>query len=173
MAFSIIAKKIFLVCVKLCFCDTLKLMKVYLASDHAGFNLKEKIKDYLKTQNIEVEDCGAFSYVSGDDYPDYISKAAEKVSENPKHFAIVFGKSGAGEEIVSNKFKNVRAVLGFSEENVRLARVDNDANVLSLGSEFEDFEKAKNLVHLFLNTHFSNESRHVRRIDEIKEIENE
>jgi len=148
------------------------MMKVYLASDHAGFNLKEKIKDYLKTQNIEIEDCGAFSFTPGDDYPDFIGKAAEKVSENPDDFAIVFGKSGAGEEIVANKFRNVRAVLGFSEDNVKLAREDNNANVLSLGSQFENLEQAKNLVSLFLNTSFSNNPRHIRRVKEIKEIEN-
>lgn len=160
-----------MVCRKVGFCGILKLMKVYLASDHAGFDLKEKIKDYLKSENFDVEDCGAFQLDPNDDYPVLISKAAGKISKEPTSFAVVFGKSGAGEEIVANKFENVRAVLGFSEENVRLARVDNDANVLSLGLEFENFETAKELVKIFLETPFSNEPRHTRRIAEIKEIE--
>lgn len=147
-------------------------MKVYLASDHAGFELKNKIKEYLSS-SYEVEDCGDFAKDPGDDYPKFIGKAAEKVSKDGNAKAIVFGKSGAGEEMASNKFKNVRAVLGFSENNVRLSRQDNDANVLSLGSEFVDFETAKILVDVFLNTPFSNAKRHERRIEEIKKIEDE
>lgn len=146
-------------------------MKVYLASDHAGFDLKEKVKNYLSSQNYEVEDCGDFAPTPNDDYPIFIAKAAEQVSNNPLAVGIVFGKSGAGEEIVANKFKNVRAVLGFSEENVRLSRLHNDANILSLGSEFVDEQKTLVLVKIFLETKFSNEERHTRRIDEIKKIE--
>ena len=145
-------------------------MKIYLASDHAGFELKEKVKEYLQN-SYEVIDKGAFSYQEEDDYPDFISKAAEEVSKDESSRAIVLGKSGSGEEIDANKFKNVRAIIGFSEENVRLARNDNDANVLSLGSAFIDFEKAKILIDIFLNTPFSNEERHKRRIEEIKKDE--
>jgi ribose 5-phosphate isomerase B len=147
-------------------------MKVYLATDHAGFELKEQIKTFLLTKNFDVEDCGALSYDEHDDYPDFIAKAAEQVSRNPQNsMGIIFGKSGAGEEIVANKFKNVRAVLGFSKQNVQLSRIHNDANILSLGSEFEDFEAAKELVEIFLETPFSNGSRHIRRIEKIKLIE--
>ena len=146
-------------------------MKVYLATDHAGFELKESIKKFLIEQKFEVLDLGAFSFEPGDDYPVYISKAAEAIENNPESFAIIFGKSGAGEEMVANKFKNVRAVLGFSDENVRLSRQHNNANILSLGSQFESFEKAKELVDIFLNTDFSGEDRHIRRLEEIKDIE--
>lgn len=146
-------------------------MKVYLATDHAGFNLKEEIKKFLIDTGYEVEDCGAFSFEKGDDYPDFISKAAEKVSQDQDSKGIVFGKSGTGEEIVANKIHNIRAFAGVDEENVRLAREHNDANVLSLGSEFVDFEKAKMLIKIFLNTPFSKEPRHQRRLDEIAEIE--
>ncbi len=147
-------------------------MKVYLAADHAGFKLKEEIKKYLSGQNYDIEDSGAFSFEKDDDYPEFISKAAEKVSGDSDSRGIIFGKSGAGEEIVANKFKNIRAVLGFSEENVRLSREHNDANILSLGSEFETLEKAKVLVKIFLETPFSEEERHKRRIEEIEDIEN-
>jgi len=147
-------------------------MKIYLATDHAGFDLKEAVKKYLIDQSFEVEDCGAFSLDLNDDYPDIISRAAEKVSQNSeKDFAIIFGKSGAGEEIVANKFKNVRCVLGFSEENVRLSREHNNANILSFGSQFIDEALARRLVEIFLKTSFSGDGRHVRRLDKIKEIE--
>ncbi len=148
-------------------------MKVYLATDHAGFSLKEEIKKYLIAQNFEVEDCGAFSFEKDDDYPDFVSGAAEKVSQDKDSKGIVFGKSGTGEEIAANKIRNIRAVLGFSDENVKLARKDNDANILSLGSAFVDFEKAKILVDIFLNTAFSNEERHKRRIGKITKLEND
>jgi ribose 5-phosphate isomerase B len=146
-------------------------MKIYLASDHAGFDLKQKVKDFLISQNYIVEDCGDFEPTAGDDYPQFIAKASEKVSKDPSSRAIVFGKSGAGEEIVANKFENIRAVLGFSKENVILARKDNDANILSLGSQFVSIEDAIELVKVFLETPFSNEERHKRRIEEIKNLE--
>ncbi len=148
-------------------------MKIYLATDHAGFELKEKIKSYLLEKNFEVEDCGAFEFDKNDDYPDFISKAAKKTSEDSSSFGIVFGKSGAGECIAANKIKKIRAVLAFSEENVKLAREHNDANILSLGSAFIDEELAKKLVDIFLTTNFTNEERHIRRINKIKEIENQ
>lgn len=147
-------------------------MKIYLGTDHAGFELKEKIKSYLLEKNYEVEDCGAFEFDKNDDYPDFISKAAVKTSEDSQSFGIIFGKSGAGECIVANKIKNIRAILGFNTENVRLAREHNDANVLSIGSGFVDEETAKELITIFLQTQFTNEERHIRRINKIKEIEN-
>src|ERR1035437_473243 len=148
-------------------------MKVYLAADDAGFELKEDVKKYLLEQSFEVEDFGAYTFTPGDDYPDFIAKVGEVIQNNPEAFGIIFGKSGAGEEIVANKFKNVRAILGFSKENVELSRIHNNANVLSLGSQFETLEKAKELVDIFLKTPFFNDSRHVRRIEEITKIEDE
>ena len=146
-------------------------MKVYLATDHAGFALKEVIKKYLQEEHYEVEDLGAYSFTPGDDYPNFIKKVGEAIQNDPNSFGIIFGKSGAGEEIVANKFKNVKAIEGFSSENVKLSRVDNNANVLSLGAQFESFEKAKELVDVFLKTPFSNDLRHIRRVSEIKDIE--
>src|SRR3990167_11380783 len=148
-------------------------MKVYLGTDHAGFELKEKIKSFLSENGYEVKDCGAFSFDKNDDYPDFIARAAIGVSKNPNSKGIVFGKSGAGECIVANKIKGIRCVLGFTEKNIILARTHNDANVLSLGSEFVSSDKAYILIKLFLETPFSNEERHIRRINKIKEIENQ
>jgi ribose 5-phosphate isomerase B len=146
-------------------------MKIYLATDHAGFALKEAAKKFLLAQKFDVEDCGALVFDKDDDYPDIIAKAAGKVSESPLARGIVFGKSGTGEEIVANKIPNIRAFTGVDEENVRLAREHNDANILSLGSEFVGVAKAKTLIKIFLETPFSKEPRHQRRLDEITEIE--
>jgi ribose 5-phosphate isomerase B len=146
-------------------------MKIYLATDHAGFEFKEKIKTFLHEKGYEVEDCGAFTYDKEDDYPDFIVAAARKVSQTPGALGIVLGKSGAGECIVANKIKGIRCFLGVSEENVRLAREHNDANVIALGSALVDEEKAMRFVLLFLQTPFSNQIRHMRRIEKIKKIE--
>ncbi|MEK7534520.1 MAG: RpiB/LacA/LacB family sugar-phosphate isomerase [Patescibacteria group bacterium] len=148
-------------------------MKVYLGTDHAGFDLKEIIKSYLKENGYDVMDCGAFSFDKNDDYPDFIAKAGEKVSRDSSSKGIVFGKSGAGECIVANKIKGIRAILGFNKKNVELSRLHNDANVLSLGSTFVNGESAKELIKLFLETPFSNKERHKRRIGKIKKIEDE
>lgn len=147
-------------------------MKIYLGSDHAGFELKEKIKSFLLEKGFSVEDCGAFAFDKNDDYPNFTSKAATKVSQNPFSVGIVLGKSGAGECITANKIKGIRAVLGFSAENVKLAREHNDANVLSLGSAFVNEDVTRKLITIFLETKFTNEERHVRRINKITEIEN-
>ncbi len=146
-------------------------MKIYLATDHAGFELKEHIKKYLLTKNYQVEDFGAFEFKADDDYPDFIEKAARKVADDKNSLGIIFGKSGAGEAIAANKVKGIRAVVGFNKENVELAKKHNNANVLSLGSQFMDVNLAEDLVSLFLNTSFTNENRHVRRLEKIKAIE--
>ncbi|EKD64470.1 MAG: hypothetical protein ACD_50C00378G0004 [uncultured bacterium] len=146
-------------------------MKIYLGTDHAGFELKEKIKSYLVENGYEIEDCGAFSFDKDDDYPDFIANAALGVSKNTDSKGVVFGKSGAGECIVANKIKGIRAILGFNKENVELSRLHNDANVLSLGSAFTNDDLAKELVKIFLDTPFSNEERHSRRIAKIKKLE--
>jgi ribose 5-phosphate isomerase B len=146
-------------------------MKVYLGADHAGLELKDKIKTHLLEDNFDVKDCGALVYDKNDDFPDFIAKAASGVSENPGSIGIVFGKSGAGECIVANKLKGIRAILGFSKKNVELSRLHNNANVLSLGSKFVDEKTAKELVKIFLETPFSNEERHKRRIEKISKLE--
>ena len=147
-------------------------MKIYLATDHAAFELKEFVKARLTEGGYEVEDCGAFQLDPNDDYPDLIKIGAQKVASDPGSFGIVFGKSGAGEAIVANKIKGVRAVLAVNEENVRLAREHNNANVLSIGSILVGNEQAVELIRIFINTQFSNEERHIRRVEKIKEIEN-
>ncbi len=147
-------------------------MKIYLATDHAGFELKNQIAMYLKTKGYDVEDCGALTMDSADDYPDFIKIAAKKVADNLGSFGIVFGKSGAGECIVANKIKGIRSFLAVNAKNVQLAREHNDANVMSVGSDLISFSELPSLLELFLKTPFSNEERHSRRIEKIKTIEN-
>ncbi len=115
-------------------------MILYLATDHAGFELKETIKQLLEDKreelNIEVFDCGALTYEEGDDYPMYMARTAEKVRDDAMHapsMAVLFGGSGQGEAIVANRVKHVRAVVyaGGNLELVKLGREHNDANVLS------------------------------------------
>lgn len=149
---------------------------IYLATDHRGFELKEKLKKYLEELGYEYEDLGAFEYNADDDYPDFVQKAALKVSENPEYNkAIVLGASGQGEAIAANRYRNVRAAVyyggpataGGPEEIIKLSREHNDANVLSLGASFLDEASAKAAVKSWLETPFSKEERHMRRIEKI------
>lgn len=147
-------------------------MKIYLGTDHAGFKLKEEIKQFLSI-DYEVEDCGADVFDEQDDYPDFIVKAAKGVSENPGCMGIIFGGSGQGEAIVANKHKGIRAVV-YNTENldlIMLAREHNNANMLSIGARFVSGEHAKQAVKLFLDTPFSGDERHKRRIEKISQIE--
>ncbi|OHA05242.1 MAG: ribose-5-phosphate isomerase, partial [Candidatus Sungbacteria bacterium RIFCSPLOWO2_01_FULL_47_32] len=138
---------------------------IYLATDHAGFELKEMLKQYLLELNYEVKDFGAFELDIDDDYPDFIRLAAEAVSKNPKDKAVILGGSGQGEAIVANRYKGVRAVVyyGGSSKVLTLSRVHNDSNVLSLGARFLTEAKAKRAVKIWLETEFQNEERHMRR----------
>ena len=165
-------------------------MKIYIASDHAGFEFKNDIGSRLVKDGYDVEDCGASEFNEDDDYPDFIKLAAKKVSENPDNRGIIMGGSGQGENIVASKFKNIRSALFYSPvvpkgetdisgrtstdpfEIVKLARIHNDANVLSIGVRFVTKEEAYQAVKVFLETAFSNEERHRRRIDKITQIEN-
>ena len=146
---------------------------IYLASDHAGFELKEKIEEFLKGKKFDVEDLGPNSLDPSDDYPDTVYPVAKKVSENQDSKGIIFGKSGQGEAVVANKVKGVRAVVfyGNNEEIIKLSREHNDANILSIGAGFVNENEAKKAVEEWLNTEFTNEERHTRRIEKIKKLE--
>ena len=148
------------------------MVKIFLGTDHAGYALKEKIKQWLDEWGYDHEDMGAFSYDKDDDYPDFIRLAAEKVAEDPKNSrGIVIGGSGQGEAIVANRHKGVRATVYAARkldlELVKLMREHNDSNVLSLGSRFVPEEEAKQVVKTWLETPFPGEERHKRRIAKI------
>ncbi len=146
-------------------------MKIYLATDHAGFELKEKLKAYLAELGHEVEDKGAFELNPSDDYPDFIKQAAIAVNQDPLSLGIVLGGSGEGEQISANKIEGIRAAgyYGGNLEIVKLAREHNDANILSLGARFLSEAEAKQAVKLFIETPFSNDQRHIQRINKIEE----
>lgn len=149
-------------------------MKIFLAADHAGFNLKEVIKKYLEELSYEVEDLGADRENPNDDYPEIMSRAAKKVVENPhEDKAIIFGGSGQGEAMVANRFPLVRAAVfyGGPLDIVTLSREHNDANVFSLGARFVTENEAKEAVKIWLETAFSGDERHMRRITQITSIE--
>ncbi|SRR5258708_38584188 len=164
-------------------------MKIYLASDHAGFALKELVKVTLQTDGYQAVDMGAYILEKLDDYPDFIGKAAIAVSQDVNSKGIIFGGSGQGEAIVANKFSDVRAVVFYgpvkpissidisNKESlnpfsiIQLARIHNNANILSLGARFLTNDDALHAVSLFLKTPFSENSRHQRRIGKIKIIE--
>src|SRR3989344_4237524 len=138
-------------------------MKVYLASDHGGYRLKEEIKNYLKIENYEVEDMGNRELDPEDDYPDFIIPLAEKVAAEKGSAGIVLGRSGNGEQIAANKVKGIRAALCTSPQMASKAREDDHANILALGEDYLDFEFAKEIIETFLKTPFSSEERHRRR----------
>ena len=147
---------------------------IYIASDHAGFELKNKLISFLKEIGQEHEDIGPPSYDKLDDYPDYIIPAAKKVAENPNNRGIVIGGSGQGEAIAANKVKGIRAALyyGGPKDIVQLSKTHNNSNILSLGARFLNEEETKEVVKLWLETSFTEEERHSRRISKIKEYEN-
>ncbi len=147
--------------------------KIFLATDHAGFELKEEIKKFLQKEGYKAEDQGAYSYNQEDDYPDFIFKAAKKVSETPNSKGIIFGGSGQGEAITANKVKGIRAAVyyGHAKEIITLSRMHNDANMLSFGARFVSKKDAVDAVKLWLSTSFTNEERHKRRIAKISKIE--
>ena len=145
---------------------------IYLAADHGGFKLKEEIKSEFDKTGIVYEDLGALKLTPDDDYPDYSIPAARKVSENPaENKAILLCRAGSGEVIVANKFPGVRAALSWNAEHARKSREDNDANVLALPANYIDSETAKEIIGVWLNTDFSNATRHVRRLQKIAEID--
>ncbi|MFA5934044.1 MAG: RpiB/LacA/LacB family sugar-phosphate isomerase [Candidatus Paceibacterota bacterium] len=164
-------------------------MKLYIASDHAGYDLKETLKNYLGELKYELEDFGPFVFDANDDYPDFIKLAAGAVSRNLEgSMGIVLGGGGQGEAIVCNRFKGVRAAVFYGPrqavsrvdisgresidvyEQIRLAREHNDANILSLAARFVTPEEAKEAVKIFLDTKFSGDERHARRIKKIDEV---
>ncbi|MBS3127129.1 ribose-5-phosphate isomerase [Candidatus Woesearchaeota archaeon] len=147
--------------------------KIYIGSDHAGFKLKTILEEYLKKAGYTVVDLGPSAYDEDDDYPDYIIPVAQKVAKDKGCKGIVLGGSGQGESLAANKVKGIRAVVyyGGSMKIVTLSREHNDANVLSLGARFVSAQEAKRAVKLWLETPFSEEARHTRRLRKIAKYE--
>ena len=144
-------------------------MKIYIGTDHAGFELKGKLIPFLTARGCEVEDLGAHLFEPLDDYPDFIRHVAEAVAKDPQSRGIIIGGSGQGEAMCANRVKGVRAAVyyGGAFDIAVLSREHNDANILSLGARFIEEEEAKKIVRVWLDTAFSDEEKHARRIQKL------
>jgi len=158
-------------------------MKIFIGTDHAGFETKEMLKVYFSELGYEVEDKGAFTFDQDDDYPDFITPVAEAVANEEGSFGIILGGSGQAEAMCANRIRGVRAALyygtpakeqtdmsGNTLDMIASTRMHNNANVLSLGARFLTGDEAREAVRIFLNTPFSEEERHIRRIKKLDKI---
>lgn len=143
-------------------------MKIILAADHGGFEMKEKIKQWLVSQEVEVVDIGADRYDKVDDFVDYVVKAMNTVDFARGDRVIMMCRNGVGMSIAANRYAEGRCVLGFSVEQVRKARMDDDVNALSIGADYFSETAAKDMVKVFLETSFSGEERYRRRLAKMK-----
>ena len=143
-------------------------MKIYIAADHAGFNLKNYLKKQLLADGYDIEDCGAFNFDPLDDYPDFIIPAAEKVANHPNSRGIIIGGSGQGEAMAANRIQGVRAAVYYDGpiDIVKLSRLHNNANILSLGARFLSVERATEILNIWLAEKFEGE-RHENRINKL------
>ncbi|GGL20149.1 ribose-5-phosphate isomerase [Mangrovihabitans endophyticus] len=146
-------------------------MRVYLGSDHAGYELKNHIAEHLAKQGHDVLDVGPHVYDPEDDYPAFCLNAGARVVADPGSLGIVIGGSGNGEQIAANKVAGVRSALAWSAETARLAREHNDANVLAIGARQHTAEVATTFAETFLATPFSGNPRHARRIAQLADYE--
>ena len=143
-------------------------MKIYIAADHAGFNLKNHLKEQLLTDGYDIEDCGAFDFDPHDDYPDFIIPAAEKVANHPNARGVIIGGSGQGEAMAANRIQGVRAAVYYDGplDIVKLSRLHNNANILSLGARFLSAERATQILNIWLEEKFEG-GRHENRINKL------
>jgi ribose 5-phosphate isomerase B len=146
-------------------------MRVHLGCDHAGLELKDHLVSWLTEHGHEGVDHGPRAYDPDDDYPPYCLRAAEAVVDDAGSLGVVIGGSGNGEQIAANKVHGVRAALAWSDETAQLARMHNDANVLSIGARMHSLAEAAGFVEVFLATDFTGEARHARRITMLRDYE--
>ncbi|MFD2796623.1 ribose-5-phosphate isomerase [Promicromonospora vindobonensis] len=146
-------------------------MRLHIAADHAGYDLKQHLVQLLTTAGHEVVDHGAHELDPLDDYPAFCISAGEAVVADPGSLGIVIGGSGNGEQIAANKVTGVRAVLAWSLETARLGRQHNDANVIAVGGRMHSLEESAAFIEAFLAEPFSGDARHQRRIDQLADYE--
>lgn len=147
-------------------------MKIFLATDHRGYELKEKIKIWLDDWKVKYEDMGNFKYEKIDDYPDFAKKAGEAVSKGKGRGIVICG-SGVGVSIVVNKFNGVRGMIGFAKKQVEHGVEYDHVNVLGLAADYFEDKEIKEMVKVFLKTRFGKQERNIRRVNKIKKIEGE
>ncbi|MEU1604892.1 ribose-5-phosphate isomerase [Micromonospora matsumotoense] len=146
-------------------------MRVYLGSDHAGFELKVHLANHLAKQGYELVDVGPHAFDPDDDYPTFCLHTGDRVVADPGSLGVVIGGSGNGEQIAANKVVGVRAALAWSVETAQLGRQHNDANVVAVGARQHTLDEAAAIVEAFLTTPFSGNERHARRITQVAEYE--
>jgi ribose 5-phosphate isomerase B len=146
-------------------------MRLHIGSDHAGLELKNALIAHLVNQGHDVTDHGPYEYDALDDYPDFCIPAAQAVAKDPTSLGIVIGGSGNGEQIAANKVKGIRAVLAWSIETAKLGKEHNNANVVSIGGRMHSLEECQAIIDAFVVTPFSNDDRHIRRINKIGNFE--
>lgn len=144
---------------------------IYIAADHGGYQMKEKLKKYLESKNFEVVDMGPFHYDPGDDYPAFAFEVAKAVAGDEKSVGVLLCRSGQGVCIVANKVAGIRACLAWNEEVAIESKNDNHANVLCLPSDYIDNKEAEKIADAWLDADPSSEERHKRRVQEISAIE--
>jgi ribose 5-phosphate isomerase B len=142
-------------------------MSLFIAADHRGFELKNKLIEYLQESNIRVEDIGNYEYDPLDDYPDFAQRLAQAVLQKPDSMGIVICGSGVGVCIATNRFKGIRCALSFKKEQVEHGRKNDHINVLSIPSDYIDLETAKQLVDIFLKTQPIVEEKYQRRVHKL------
>lgn len=146
-------------------------MTIFIGADHRGFELKNKLVEYIQEKNIRVEDLGAFENNPHDDFPDFAQKVAQAVLQNPQEFlGIVLCGSGVGVDIATNRYKNIRCGLGFDEQQVKHSRENDHINILSIPTDYLEFEKAKRLVDIFLTTKPLQQEKYLRRLKKMDQI---
>lgn len=146
---------------------------IYIGADHAGWELKEGLEEYLKTKDFNVVDMGNKHLIENDDYPDFGHAVAKRVvSDNGSHGIVICGNA-QGICIVANKVKGARAATGFNNQVAKSSREDDNANVLCLPGRHLDLEEAKKITDTWLETEFSGSDRHKRRLAKVEKIENE
>jgi len=145
---------------------------IYIASDHGGYKLKKRVIRYLNNElEIQVQDLGNNSYDPEDDYTDYASKLAKKVREDEKNKGILLCRNGIGVCITANKYRGIRAGIGYNIGVAESMKTDDDTNVLCLAADHSTEEHTLAIIKKWLETEFSNKPRHIRRLNKLKEIE--
>ena len=146
-------------------------MRIHLGSDHAGLELKAHLVEWLAEHGHDVFDHGPYDYEADDDYPPYCLRTANGVVADSGSLGVVIGGSGNGEQIAANKVAGIRAALAWSEETASLGRLHNNANVVAVGARMHSLEEATRFVEIFIETDFTGELRHIRRISMLNDYE--
>ena len=146
-------------------------MRIHIGADHAGLELKAELVKHLQSKGHEVTDHGPYEYDALDDYPDFCIPAAEAVAKDSNSLGIVIGGSGNGEQIAANKVKGIRAALAWNIATAKLAREHNNANVVAVGGRMHSIDECKAIIDAYLAEPFSNDERHIRRINKIAAYE--